>query len=120
MRVSVLAFTALRAVEAALPEYRGSALERLGRTRPAVLVRVTRRRTRTTSEVARAGRIALSGADHQLAVLRDEGLVASHREGEFVRHSVMSMGHRLLGADPRRREETDPGRRTETGPASGP
>ncbi|MFJ2891120.1 winged helix-turn-helix domain-containing protein [Streptomyces sp. NPDC087305] len=109
---SVLAFTALRAVDAVLPGGSSSALERLSRTRAAVLVQVTCGRTRTTSEVARAVGIALPGVGYQLAVLRDGGLVASYREGELGRHSVTPMGHRLLGADPRRR--------TDTGPACGP
>ncbi|MEV7319727.1 helix-turn-helix domain-containing protein [Streptomyces sp. NPDC093970] len=87
----------------------GGGLERLlGRTRATVLVQVARGRTRTTSEVARAVGIALPSASYQLAVLRDGGLVASHREGQFVRHSVTFMGHRLLGADTARRTETDP------------
>lgn len=45
---------------------------------------VARGRTRTTCEVARAVGIALPSVGHQLAVLRDGGLVASHREGQFV------------------------------------
>ncbi|WP_405856753.1 ArsR family transcriptional regulator [Streptomyces sp. NBC_01515] len=87
----------------------GGGLERLlGRTRATVLVQVAGGRTRTTFEVARAVGIALPSASHQLAVLRDGGLVASHREGQSVRHSVTSMGHRLPGADTGRRTETDP------------
>ncbi len=75
-------------------------LERLlGRTRASVLAQVARGRARTTSEVAEVVGIALPSASYQLAALRDGGLVASHREGQFVRHSVTAMGHRLLDAD---------------------
>jgi DNA-binding transcriptional ArsR family regulator len=75
-------------------------LERLlGRTRATVLAQVARGRTRTTSEVAEAVGIALPSASYQLTVLRDGGLVASHREGQFVRHSVTAMGHQLLDTD---------------------
>ncbi|MGY5118470.1 ArsR/SmtB family transcription factor [Streptomyces sp. 900105755] len=98
---------AVRPLETVAAE--GGGLERLlGRTRATVLVQVARGRTRTTSEVAQAVGIALPSASYQLAVLRDGGLVASHREGQFVRHSVTSVGHRLLGADTGRRTETDP------------
>ena len=107
---SVLAFTALRAVDAVLPGCSSSALERLSRTRPAELVQVTRGRTRTTSEVARAMDLALPRTGHQHAVPRDGGRAADHREGRFVRYSVTSTSHQPLGADTRRRTETDPTR----------
>lgn len=91
----------------------GDGLERLlGRTRTFVLTEVARGRTPTTSEVAEAVGIALPSASYQLAVLRDGGLVASRREGQFVRHSVTPMGHRLL--------DTAPGGRLGTGPTATP
>jgi DNA-binding transcriptional ArsR family regulator len=75
-------------------------LERLlGRTRASVLTQVARSRTGTTSEVAQAVGIALPSASYQLAVLRDGGLVASHRDGQYVRHSATPMGRRLLDGD---------------------
>lgn len=74
---SVLAFTELRAVEATLPEHSSSALERLGPVRPAVLVKVTRGRARTTSEVARAMEIVLP--------------VPATSSQSFGRHSVPPM-----------------------------
>ncbi|MFJ5307057.1 ArsR/SmtB family transcription factor [Streptomyces sp. NPDC088350] len=72
-------------------------LERLlGRTRTVVLAHLASHGGRTTSEVATAANIALPSASYQLAVLRDGGLVASHREGQFVRHSATPLGLRLL------------------------
>ncbi|MEU1269454.1 winged helix-turn-helix domain-containing protein [Streptomyces sp. NPDC005799] len=87
----------------------GGGLERLlGRTRASVLAQVARGRTRTTSEVAEAVGIALPSASYQLAVLRDGGLVASQRAGQFVRHSATAMGHQLLDTDARSLTGTDP------------
>lgn len=72
-------------------------LERLlGRTRTVVLVDLASHGGRTTSEVATAANIALPSASYQLGVLRDGGLIASHREGQFVRHSATPLGLRLL------------------------
>ena len=78
----------------------------LGRTRASVLTEVARGRARTTSEVATAVGIALPSASYQLTVLRDGGLVASRREGQYVRHSVTPMGHRLLDGDAERLQVT--------------
>ncbi|MFJ9896647.1 ArsR/SmtB family transcription factor [Streptomyces sp. NPDC091280] len=72
-------------------------LERLlGRTRTVVLAHLASHGARTTSEVASAANIALPSASYQLGVLRDGGLVASHREGQSVRHSATPLGLRLL------------------------
>ncbi|MBK3562230.1 helix-turn-helix transcriptional regulator [Streptomyces sp. MBT62] len=72
-------------------------LERLlGRTRTAVLAHLAGHGPRTTSEVASAANIALPSASYQLGVLRDGGLIASHREGQFVRHSATPLGLRLM------------------------
>ncbi|WP_420309446.1 ArsR/SmtB family transcription factor [Streptomyces sp. YS-B37] len=72
-------------------------LERLlGRTRTVVLAHLANHGARTTSEVASAANIALPSASYQLGVLRDGGLIASHREGQFVRHSATPLGLRLL------------------------
>ncbi|WP_405952849.1 helix-turn-helix domain-containing protein [Streptomyces prunicolor] len=72
-------------------------LERLlGRTRAVVLVGLASHGARTTSEVATAADIALPSASYQLGVLRDGGLIASRREGQFVRHSATPLGLRLL------------------------
>ncbi|MGW5652113.1 ArsR/SmtB family transcription factor [Streptomyces humi] len=71
----------------------------LGRTRASVLTEVARRGPRTTSEVATAVGIALPSASYQLAVLRDGGLLASRRDGQYVRHSATLMGLRLLDGE---------------------
>ncbi|MEU6261183.1 helix-turn-helix domain-containing protein [Streptomyces sp. NPDC047043] len=72
-------------------------LERLlGRTRTAVLTDLACHGARTTSEVATAAGIALPSASYQLGVLRDGGLVSSHRDGQYVRHWATSLGLRLL------------------------
>ncbi|MEW1827118.1 helix-turn-helix domain-containing protein [Streptomyces sp. NPDC088196] len=72
-------------------------LERLlGRTRTVVLADLASHGARTTSEVASAANIALPSASYQLGVLRDGGLIASRREGQFVRHSATQLGLRLL------------------------
>ncbi|MEV6940453.1 winged helix-turn-helix domain-containing protein [Streptomyces sp. NPDC051172] len=78
----------------------------LGRTRASVLTEVARAGPRTTSEVASAVGIALPSASYQLAVLRDGGLVASRREGQYVRHSVTLMGHRLLDGEEGQLQQT--------------
>ncbi|WP_406165147.1 ArsR/SmtB family transcription factor [Streptomyces sp. NBC_00996] len=74
-------------------------LERLlGRTRAAVLTEVASRTARTTSEIALALGIALPSVSYQIGVLRDGGLVTSHREGKYVLHMATPLGLRLLGA----------------------
>ncbi|MFJ9246581.1 helix-turn-helix domain-containing protein [Streptomyces sp. NPDC101776] len=72
-------------------------LERLlGRTRTVVLAHLADHGARTTSEVAAAADIALPGASYQLGILREGGLIASRREGQYVRHSATTLGLRLL------------------------
>lgn len=73
----------------------------LGRTRAAVLTEVAGQSARTTSEVAEAVGIALPSASYQIGVLRDGGLVASHRDGKYVLHTATLLGLRLLGNSPR-------------------
>lgn len=73
----------------------------LGRTRAAVLTEVAGQSARTTSEVAEAVGIALPSASYQIGVLRDGGLVASHRDGKYVLHTATLLGLRLLDTGPR-------------------
>jgi len=76
---------------------REDGLERLlGRTRAAVLAEVAGQSARTSSEVAEAVGIALPSVSHQIGVLRDGGLVASHRDGKYVLHTATPLGLRLL------------------------
>lgn len=89
----------------------------LGRTRAAVLTEVAGQSARTTSEVAEAVGIALPSASYQIGVLRDGGLVASHRDGKYVLHTATLLGVRLLGTSPRMRESV---LRPVRGAAAGP
>jgi DNA-binding transcriptional ArsR family regulator len=89
----------------------------LGRTRAAVLTEVAGQSARTTSEVAWAVGIALPSASYQIGVLRDGGLVASHRDGKYVLHTATPLGLRLLGNGPRIRESVP---RPVRGAAAGP
>lgn len=72
----------------------------LGRSRAAVLVEVVRRSGRTTSEVAAAVGLALPSVSYQIGVLRDGGLVASHRDGKYVLHTATPLGRQLLAVAP--------------------
>ncbi|MFD9402154.1 ArsR/SmtB family transcription factor [Streptomyces sp. NPDC060011] len=68
----------------------------LGRTRTAVLTEVAFGGSRTTSDVAQAIGIAMPSVSYQIGVLRDGGLVASHRDGKYVLHAATPLGLRLL------------------------
>ncbi|WP_055533462.1 ArsR/SmtB family transcription factor [Streptomyces graminilatus] len=77
----------------------GGTARLLGQSRAAVLTEVALRGGRTTSEVAVAVGLALSSASHHLGILRDGGLVTSHRDGKYVLHSATSLGLLLLDAN---------------------
>lgn len=70
-------------------------LERLGRTRAAVLPEAADG-ARTTSEAAEAAGLALPSASYRIGVLRDGGLVVSRCDGKYVRHTVTPLGLCLL------------------------
>ncbi|MFC4465557.1 helix-turn-helix domain-containing protein [Streptomyces xiangluensis] len=70
----------------------------LGRSRAAILTAVARRNAPTTSDVAAAVGLALPSVSYQIGVLRDGGLVASHRDGKSVLHAATPLGLRLLDA----------------------
>ncbi|MFF5497443.1 helix-turn-helix domain-containing protein [Streptomyces aquilus] len=75
----------------------GERLDRLlGRTRSAVLADVAGHRSRTTGEVARRLRLAPASASYQIGVLREAGLIVSHRDGKHVEHSATALAHNLL------------------------
>lgn len=70
----------------------------LGRTRAAILSAVARRDGRTSSDVAHAVGVAQSSISYQIAVLRESGLVSSHRTGKCVIHTATPLGLRILDA----------------------
>ena len=67
----------------------------LGRTRLSVLNQI--RAGATTMELARRTGIAAATASEHATVLRNAGLIASHRHGNMVIHRVTDLGARLLG-----------------------
>ena len=71
----------------------------VGRTRATVLA-LTVNGT-TTTQLAAACDITLATASHQTAVLRESGLIESHRRGKSVIHRATRLGQALLeGTDP--------------------
>ncbi|WP_328498566.1 winged helix-turn-helix domain-containing protein [Streptomyces sp. NBC_00414] len=66
----------------------------LGRTRAAILCAVTY--GATNSEIARAVSVSAANASHHTAVLRDSGLIASHRHANTVLHTLTPLGAALL------------------------
>ncbi|RDG34190.1 ArsR/SmtB family transcription factor [Streptomyces corynorhini] len=71
----------------------------LGPTRAALLHETAARDCVSTSALAGLALVSLPSVSQQLAILRDAGLVASRRDGKYVRHSVTPLGRRLLGTD---------------------
>ncbi len=70
----------------------------LGRTRAAILSAVARRDGRTSSDVAQAVGVAQSSLSYQIAILRESGLLSSHRAGKNVIHTATPLGLRILDA----------------------
>lgn len=70
----------------------------LGATR-AVILQATAAGA-TTGELARAAGVSAASATRHTTVLRDAGLLASHRHGPSVLHTLTPMGAALLRADP--------------------
>lgn len=69
----------------------------LGRTRAAALQIVAW--GCTTTELARRLNVSPATATHHTSVLREAGLIASHRSGGKVHHTVRSLGEALLRGD---------------------
>ena len=67
----------------------------LGRTRLAVL-RLTAAGSATTTELARRAGISPATASQHTTVLRNAGLITSHRHGNLMLHSLSELGARLL------------------------
>ncbi|WP_329048346.1 winged helix-turn-helix domain-containing protein [Amycolatopsis sp. NBC_01488] len=76
----------------------GALDELLGRTRAAVLREIDA--GATTTRLARRLRISAASASRHTKVLRDAGLIASHRAGPAVLHTVTSLGRRLRENQP--------------------
>lgn len=64
----------------------------LGRTRTAVLKTITRNPSSTTSQIANALGISPGRASEHAGVLRDAGLITSHRHRNTVRHVPTKLG----------------------------
>ncbi|MGH9212588.1 MAG: helix-turn-helix domain-containing protein [Acidimicrobiales bacterium] len=114
---AVLFYPALREPEDAMAIWAGSAPRGyrlaldslLGRTRATALAVVAD--TCTTNELARRIGVSASTASHHASVLRDAGLISTHRNGSAVLHSITLRGAMLLDG-PRRLAER---RRADTG-----
>ncbi|MCZ4512725.1 winged helix-turn-helix domain-containing protein, partial [Streptomyces sp. ActVer] len=76
----------------------------LGRTRAAVLLAVTY--GATNSEIARAVSVSPANASHHTTVLRDSGLIASHRHANTVLHTLTPLGAALLRLPDQERQIT--------------
>ena len=50
----------------------------------------------STTQLAESCHITLATASHQTAVLREAGLIESHRRGKSVIHLATRLGHALL------------------------
>jgi DNA-binding transcriptional ArsR family regulator len=69
----------------------------LGPTRAGLLYETAARSSVSTSTLAGTVLVSLPSVSQQLTVLREAGLVTSHRDGKYVLHSVTPLGLRLLG-----------------------
>ncbi len=73
--------------------------ELLGRTRAAVLRSLTA--TASTTQLARRTGISLASASDHTRVLRNAGLITTHRTAGTAHHSLTPTAHRLLTGQPR-------------------
>ncbi|MCE7004471.1 winged helix-turn-helix domain-containing protein [Kibdelosporangium philippinense] len=69
----------------------------LGRTRAAVLRAIADMPLQNTSALAKSAGISLSGASQHVTVLRDAGLVVTHRHNGAAVHKLSARGALLLG-----------------------
>ncbi len=69
----------------------------IGRTRAGLLALLDA--PLSTSEVAQRSGLSIGGVSRHLAVLREAGLVASHRRGHAIVHHPTPLGRSLLEAD---------------------
>ncbi|MER6134181.1 winged helix-turn-helix domain-containing protein [Streptomyces sp. NPDC001815] len=78
----------------------------LGRTRAAVLLAM--KHGATNAEIARAVSVSPANASHHTTVLRDSGLIASHRHANTVLHTLTPVGAALLRLPDQDRRSTVP------------
>ena len=71
----------------------------IGRTRAGLLAMLDA--PLSTSEVAQRSGLSIGGVSRHLAVLRESGVVASHRRGHAIVHHPTPLGLSLLEADGR-------------------
>jgi DNA-binding transcriptional ArsR family regulator len=95
----MLIYPVLRSTLTAAEVFGGAARSRavadlLGRTRAAVLEAADGRLT--TGEIARRLGVSPASASQHTAVLREAGLISSHRQGKTVHHTITSLGKALL------------------------
>jgi len=69
----------------------------IGRTRAGLLAMLDG--PLSTSELARRAGLSIGGVSRHLAVLREAGLVASHRRGHAIVHEPTALGLSLLEVD---------------------
>jgi hypothetical protein len=79
------------------PAGTGALAALIGRTRAGLLAMLDG--PLSTSELAQRAGLSVGGASRHLAVLREAGLVASHRRGHAVVHEPTRLGLSLLEAD---------------------
>jgi hypothetical protein len=79
------------------PSGTGALAALIGRTRAGLLALLDG--PLSTSELAQRAGLSVGGASRHLAVLREAGLVASHRRGHAIVHEPTQLGLSLLEAD---------------------
>lgn len=77
-----------------IPSARGLA-QLLGATRARILVTIAASRS-TTTEVARRSGVAPASASEHAAILREAGLITTHRTGSCVLHTITTLGAALV------------------------
>ncbi|MEU2989547.1 ArsR/SmtB family transcription factor [Streptomyces griseoincarnatus] len=71
----------------------------LGPTRAMVLLGIAEEHGPTTTELARRTGVSQPTVSHHTTVLRDSGLISTHRCGTRAYHLLTPLGARLVGQD---------------------
>jgi DNA-binding transcriptional ArsR family regulator len=96
-RPPVLIYPVTRQPDALRPGDHGALAALIGSTRAAILELIAERHS-TTSELANRIGIAIATASEHANVLRQAGLITSHREGNRMLHHPTALGFALLNA----------------------